>query len=88
MAERVNTDMVHQILSLPAKAGKLHALLFQSGSVNKDDNQETGGWLMDVSLRRSDWENLVKYEAVDQYIVDNSTYDPHDMEDPQTPACG
>ena len=85
MAERVNTDMVHQILSLPAQAGKLHALLFRSGAVNKDNSQETGGWLMDVSLRRSDWESLVKYEAVDQYIVENQTPHPHDL---TSPACG
>jgi hypothetical protein len=26
---------------------------------------------MDVTLRRADWESLVKYEAVDQYIVEN-----------------
>ena len=88
MAERVNTDMVHQTLALPAQAGKLHALLFQSGAVNKDDTQETGGWLMDVTLRRSDWESLVKYEAVDQYIVDKSQSHPHDSQDTQSPACG
>ncbi len=88
MAERVNTDMVHQILSLPAQAGKLHARLFESGSVNKDESQENGGWLMNVSLRRSDWESLVKYEAVDQYIVDKPSLRPHDHQDSQSPACG
>jgi len=88
MAERVNTDMVQQTLFLPAQAGRLHARLFESGSVNKDETQKTGGWLMDVSLRRADWESLVKYEAVDQYIVDNQAYEPHDIQDPQTPACG
>jgi len=30
-----------------------------------------GGWMMDVTLRRADWESLVKYEAIDKYIVDN-----------------
>jgi len=88
IAERVNTDMVHQTLSLPAKAGRLHAKLFESGSVNNDQTQETGGWLMNVSLRRADWESLVKYEAVDHYIVDKSPFDPHDVEEAQTPACG
>ena len=88
MAERVNTNMVHEILSLPATAGKLHAQLFEAGSVNQDDNQETGGWLMDVTLRRADWESLVKYEAVDQYIVDKQQSHPHDNQDKQSPACG
>ena len=71
LAERASTDMIHHILSLPAAAGKLHARLFEAGAVNEDKIQETGGWVMDVSLRRADWDNLVKYEAVDQYIIDN-----------------
>ncbi|MCW8899492.1 MAG: GTPase HflX [Gammaproteobacteria bacterium] len=71
LAERTNSDMIHRILNLPASAGKLHARLFEAGSVNQDEIQEKGGWMMDVSLRRADWEILVKYEAVDQYIVDN-----------------
>lgn len=71
LAERASSDMIHRILSLPASAGKLHARLFEAGSVNQDDIQEKGGWMMDVSLRRADWNSLVKYEAVDQYIVDN-----------------
>lgn len=88
MAERVNTDMIHRTLALPAIAGKLHALLFEAGAVNQDETQETGGWLMNVTLRRADWDSLVKYEAVDQYIVENSSYHPHDIEDLQSPACG
>jgi GTPase len=88
MAERVNTDMVHQTLSLPAQAGRLHARLFESGAVNKDEAKETGGWLMNVTLRRADWDSLVKYEAVDQYIVENQSSHPHDSQDTQSPACG
>ena len=88
MAERVNTDMIHRILALPATAGKLHARLFEAGAVNQDETQETGGWLMDVTLRRADWDSLVKYEAVDQFIVDKSSHHPHDNQDLQSPACG
>ena len=88
MAERVNTDMIHRLLALPATAGKLHARLFEAGAVNQDETQETGGWLMDVTLRRADWDSLVKYEAVDQYIVDKSSSHPHDNQDLQSPACG
>ncbi len=88
MAERVNTDMIHRLLALPATAGKLHARLFEAGAVNQDETQETGGWLMDVTLRRADWNSLVKYEAVDQYIVDKSSFHPHDKKDLQSPACG
>ena len=73
MAERVNTDMVHHILLLPANAGKLHARLFEAGVVNLDESLETGGWKMDVTLRHADWQILVKHEAADQYIVENET---------------
>ena len=71
IAERASSDMIHRILSLPASAGKLHARLFEAGSVNQDEFLEKGGWMMDVTLRRADWDSLVKYEAIDQYIVDN-----------------
>ena len=73
VAERASSDMIHQILSLPASAGKLHARLFEAGAVNQDENLEMGGWKMDVTLRRAEWESLVKYEAVDQYIVDKQS---------------
>lgn len=73
LAERASADMVHQILSLPASAGKLHARLFEVGAVNQDEILETGGWMMDVTLRRADWDILVKHEAADQYINDNQT---------------
>ena len=73
MAERVNTNMIHHILLLPAKAGKLHARLFEAGVVNLDESLETGGWKMDVTLRHADWQILVKHEAADQYIVENET---------------
>ena len=88
MAERVNTDMINHTLALPAAAGKLHARLFEAGSVNQDKFQENGGWLMQVTLRRADWDSLVKYEAVDQYIVENQTSFPQDNLDLTTPACG
>lgn len=73
IAERVNTDMIHYQLALPAEAGKLHARLYQDGAVNNEERQETGGWVMDVTLRRADWDSLVKYEAVDQYIIENES---------------
>jgi len=73
IAERVNTDMIHHQLALPAEAGKLHARLYQEGAVNNEEMQETGGWMMDVTLRRADWDSLVKYEAVDQYIIENES---------------
>ena len=88
LAERVNTDMVHHVLSLPAEAGRLHARLFETGAVNQDETQKTGGWVMDVTLRRSDWDSLVKYEAVDQYIVENPGLQSTNIHDSQSPACG
>ncbi|MFK5913540.1 MAG: GTPase HflX [Woeseiaceae bacterium] len=85
IAERVNTDMVHQTLFIPAAEGRLHAQLFEAGAVNKDDAQETGGWIMDVTLRRADWDSLVKYEDIDQYIVNKTSIE---LDEVTSPACG
>lgn len=82
LAERASADMIHRVLSLPASAGKLHAQLFAAGAVNQDEIQEKGGWKMDVTLRRADWDSLVKYQEVDRYIVDNHG---HEI---LSPACG
>jgi GTP-binding protein HflX len=73
MAERLNTDMIHRILFLPASAGKLHARLFEAGAVNQDEILETGGWKMDITLRRADWDTLVKHEAADQFVIENQS---------------
>lgn len=73
LAERTSVDMIHHVLLLPASAGKLHARLFEVGAVNQEKIQKMGGWVMDVTLRCTDWDSLVKYEAVDRYIVDNHT---------------
>jgi len=73
LAERASSDIIHHTLELPASAGKLHARLFEAGSVNQDEILEMGGWMMDVTLRRADWDVLVKHEAADQYIVENLT---------------
>ena len=71
IAERANSDIIHHTLSLPASAGKLHARLFEVGTVNQDENLEKGGWMMRVTLRRSDWDKLVRHEAIDQFIFNN-----------------
>jgi len=73
LAEVVSTDMIQQTLLLPASAGKLHAQLFEAGAVNQDEIIETGGWKMNITLRRADWDILVKHEAADQFIVENQS---------------
>lgn len=71
LAERVSADMIHHILSLPASAGKIHARLYDIAAINHEEHLEAGGWKMDITLKRADWESLVKYEAADKYIEVN-----------------
>ena len=71
LAERANTNLIQQTLYLPSREGKLHARLFELGTVSQDETQEQGGWLMNVTLKRADWDKLVSSEAADQFIVSN-----------------
>jgi GTP-binding protein HflX len=73
LAEVVSSDMIQQTLLLPASAGKLHARLFEVGAVNQDEILETGGWKMNITLRRAEWAILVKHEAADQFVVENQS---------------
>lgn len=70
IAERAGSDIVHQQLVLPASAGRLHARLFEVGNVSEDTVQEQGGWKMEVTLRRADWDKLQRHESLQQYIVE------------------
>ena len=73
ITERVTSDIIQHTLLLPASAGKLHASLFELGTVNQENVSELGGWMMDITIKRSDWDRLVSHEAADQYIVCNES---------------
>jgi GTPase len=67
--ELLNTDIQRYQLNLPPEAGRLHARLYEFGTVLKDAVDSDGHWLMQVELRRSDWEVLNKRDHVEQFLL-------------------
>jgi GTP-binding protein HflX len=42
--------------------GRLRALLFEQGAVVRENHGKQGGWELDVTLRRREYERLTKHE--------------------------
>lgn len=68
--ERLNADITQQHFVLPVAASKLHAKLYEVGTIVHDESLPEGDWLTTVILRRSDWDSLCKKEHADQYVID------------------
>ena len=71
--ELLHSDIQRYQLNLPPEAGRLHARLYEFGTVMKDEIDSDGHWLMQVELRRSDWDVLNKHDHLDQYLL------PHEV---------
>jgi GTP-binding protein HflX len=67
--ELLHTDIQRYQLNLPPEAGRLHARLYEYGIVLKDAVDSQGHWLMQVELRRSDWEVLNKRDHIEQFLL-------------------
>lgn len=67
--ELLHSDIQRYQLNLPPEAGRLHARLYEFGTVMKDDIDSHGHWLMQVELRHSDWDVLNKHDHLDQYLL-------------------
>jgi len=67
--ELLHGDIQRYQLNLPPEAGRLHARLYEFGTVTKDEIDSHGHWLMQVELRRSDWDVLNKHDHLDQYLL-------------------
>jgi len=67
--ELLHTDIQRYQLNLPPEAGRLHARLYEVGTVVSDAVDPHGHWLMQVDLRRSDWEVLNKRDHVEQFLL-------------------
>ncbi len=67
--ELLHADIGRYQLNLPPEAGRLHARLYEYGTVMKDEVDSQGHWHMQVELRNSDWEVLSKHDHLDQYLL-------------------
>ncbi len=67
--EILANETVHEQLSLPPTAGRLHAKLYTTGKVVQEQIGADGHWLMDVEVPRPEWQSLCKHEAIEQFII-------------------
>jgi GTP-binding protein HflX len=55
-------DVISGHLVLGPADGRLHAILCEKGAIVRENHGDDGGWELDVSLRRRDYERLRKHE--------------------------
>ena len=62
LAQTFSSDIVRGLVRLGPADGRLRALLFEQGAVVRENHAKQGGWELDVTLRRRDYERLTKHE--------------------------
>ncbi|MGD8957865.1 MAG: GTPase HflX [Chromatiaceae bacterium] len=62
LAQTFSTDIVRGLVRLGPADGRLRALLFEQGAVVRENHGKQGGWELDVTLRRREYERLTKHE--------------------------
>jgi GTP-binding protein HflX len=62
LAQTFSSDIVRGLVRLGPADGRLRALLFEQGAVVRENHFKQGGWELDVTLRRRDYERLTKRE--------------------------
>ncbi|MEW8552504.1 MAG: ribosome rescue GTPase HflX [Candidatus Thiodiazotropha sp.] len=69
LAEYFRKNHVKQRLRLNPGDGRLHALLFQRGSVLNESSTDEGGWEMDIDMPEREFLRLLKEEPVLQDCI-------------------
>ncbi|MES9990343.1 MAG: ribosome rescue GTPase HflX [Candidatus Thiodiazotropha sp.] len=69
LAEFFRKNHVQQRLRLNPSDGRLHALLFERGSVLNESSTEEGGWEMDIDMSEREFLRLLKEEPVLQDCI-------------------
>ncbi|PVV25495.1 MAG: GTPase HflX, partial [gamma proteobacterium symbiont of Ctena orbiculata] len=69
LAEFFRKNHVKQRLRLNPGDGRLHALLFERGSVLNESSTEEGGWEMDIDMSEREFLRLLKEEPVLQDCI-------------------
>ncbi len=62
LAEYFRRNHVRKKLMLPAQEGRLHALLYERGSVLSELGTDDGGWLMEIDMSEREFQRLLKEE--------------------------
>ncbi len=71
LAERLDTKIVNNCLSLPPEAGKLRGVLYNLNCIKQEYFDEEGICHLKIKLPEREWNRIVKHELVniEQYIV-------------------
>ncbi|MEJ2593071.1 MAG: GTPase HflX [Candidatus Thiodiazotropha sp.] len=62
LGEFFRRSHVRRRLQLKAQEGRLHALLYERGSVLSEEGTDSGGWLMEVDMSKREFQRLLKEE--------------------------
>jgi GTP-binding protein HflX len=62
LTKRFRGDVVNGHLTLGPADGRLRAILFEHGAIVSENHSKDGGWELNVSLQRRDYERLRKRE--------------------------
>jgi GTPase len=74
LCEYFRRNHVRQRLQLQAQEGRLHALLYERGSVLFERGTDSGGWLMEVDMSEREFQRLLKEEpGLQQCCVESPT---------------
>ena len=70
ISERLCTDVVKGVVQLLPTQGKIRAYLYDVGAVDHEEEDQKGGWLLNVTLQKERWDNLcTKFEGLADFIT-------------------
>ena len=75
----IRSKVQHHRLSLPASGGKLRAHLFKIGVVRNEQNNEQGGWVMEVDMESHRLDQLVRESGLEMSQNINQESDLEDV---------
>ncbi|WP_105253688.1 ribosome rescue GTPase HflX [Pseudoalteromonas sp. T1lg75] len=71
ISELLAKQMLNTLLCVPPSQGRLRGALYNLNSINKEDYDEHGNWLLQVKVPMSEWNKLKKEigEQIDSYLT-------------------
>ena len=72
IGERLRGNKVNGIIRLNPSQGRLRAVLFDLGAVQKETALEDGGWVLELNLGEREFSRLLKRENLPADILEQS----------------
>jgi GTP-binding protein HflX len=75
LAEYFSEEVVHGWVRMPMSAGRLRALLYESGGVSAEYVNDFGQWMIEIQMRRRDLDSLLGHEdAAVEFVPANEEF--------------